>query len=61
MEARKMERAVTEKSIKQVQEENGLITSVHKNSQNTQELLCHRKENIMEGYKVFDDVTGIKI
>ena len=32
---------------------NGLITLVHKNSQNTQELLCHRKENIMEGYKVF--------
>ena len=32
---------------------NGLITSVHKNSQNTQESLCHRKENIMEGYKVF--------
>ena len=23
---------------------NGLITLVHKNSQNTQELLCHRKE-----------------
>ena len=33
---------------------NGLITLVHKNSQNTQELLCHRKENIMEGYKVFE-------
>ena len=33
---------------------NGLITSVHKNSQNTQESLCHRKENIMEGYKVFE-------
>ena len=25
-----------------------------KNSQNTQESLCHRKENIMEGYKVFE-------
>ena len=33
---------------------NGLITLVHKNSQNTQESLCHRKENIMEGYKVFE-------
>ena len=33
---------------------NGLITLVHKNSQNTQELLCYRKENIMEGYKVFE-------
>lgn len=33
---------------------NGLITLSHKNSQNTQESLCHRKENIMEGYKVFE-------
>lgn len=24
------------------------------NSQNTQESLCHRKENIMEGYKVLN-------